>query len=83
MGVIPPFLLKTDDNPEGVEQRVFDDIKSAIIADRYAYFDDFFDNFYNADVLAGPGSATKRGKTVSMSPPGHRPTPPTPASTPG
>jgi non-heme chloroperoxidase len=31
---------------------VFDGIKQAIVADRYAYFDDFFANFYNTDVLA-------------------------------
>jgi hypothetical protein len=31
---------------------VFEDIKRAIVADRYAYFDDFFANFYNTDVLA-------------------------------
>jgi non-heme chloroperoxidase len=51
-GVIPPFLLKTDDNPEGVPGAVFEGIKAAIVADRYAYFDDFFANFYNTDVLA-------------------------------
>ena len=53
-GVIPPFLLQTDDNPQGVPGEVFEGIKSAIVADRYAYFDDFFANFYNTDVLA-PG----------------------------
>jgi non-heme chloroperoxidase len=52
-GAIPPFLLKTDDNPEGVPGQVFDDIKSAIVADRYAYFADFLDNFYNVDELRG------------------------------
>jgi non-heme chloroperoxidase len=51
-GVIPPFLLKTDDNPEGVDGQVFEDIKAAIVKDRYAYFQDFFDNFYNVDKLA-------------------------------
>jgi non-heme chloroperoxidase len=51
-GVIPPFLLKTDDNPEGVDGQVFEDIKAAIVKDRYAYFKDFFDNFYNVDKLA-------------------------------
>jgi non-heme chloroperoxidase len=53
MGAIPPFLLKTDDNPEGVEQSVFDGIKQAVIDDRPAYFKDFLDNFYNVDVLGG------------------------------
>jgi len=51
-GVIPPFLLKTDDNPQGVPGEAFEGIKAAIVADRYAYFDDFFANFYNTDVLA-------------------------------
>jgi non-heme chloroperoxidase len=51
-GVIPPFLLKTDDNPEGVDSSVFDGIKAAIVKDRYAYFKDFLDNFYNTDKLA-------------------------------
>ena len=51
-GVIPPFLLKTDDNPEGVDGQVFEGIKSAIVKDRYAYFKDFFDNFYNTDTFA-------------------------------
>ena len=52
-GAIPPFLKKTDDNPEGVDQEVFEGIKAAIVADRYAYFKDFFDNFYNVDKLGG------------------------------
>ena len=51
-GAIPPFLLKTDDNPEGVDGQVFEDIKAAVVKDRYAYFKDFFDNFYNVDKLA-------------------------------
>src|SRR5439155_25410654 len=50
-GAIPPFLLKTDDNPEGVEGKIFADIKAAIVNDRYAYFEDFLNNLYNVDVL--------------------------------
>ena len=53
LGAIPPFLLKTDDNPEGVDGAVFEGIKAAIVKDRYAYFKDFLDNFYNVDVLGG------------------------------
>lgn len=52
LGVIPPFLLQTDENPKGVPGSVFDGIKAAIAADRYAYFDAFFADFYNTDVLA-------------------------------
>ena len=50
---VPPFLLKTSDNPEGVDGSVFEGIKKAIVADRYAFFTDFFKNFYNTDLLLG------------------------------
>jgi non-heme chloroperoxidase len=53
LGAIPPFLLKTVDNPEGVDGSVFEGVKQAIKADRYAFFKGFFDNFYNTDVLGG------------------------------
>jgi non-heme chloroperoxidase len=48
---VPPFLLKTPDNPEGLDQSVFDGLEKAISADRYAFFTEFFKNFYNTDVL--------------------------------
>ena len=50
---VPPFLLKTADNPEGVDRSVFDGIAKAVAADRYAFFTEFFKNFYNADVFLG------------------------------
>jgi non-heme chloroperoxidase len=62
-GVIPPFLLQTDDNPKGVPGNVFEGIKQQVLADRYKWFDDFFANFYNTDVLAPEriGDAALRG----------------------
>lgn len=48
---VPPFLLKTADNPEGVDKSVFAGIEKAVTADRYAFFTEFFKNFYNTDVL--------------------------------
>jgi non-heme chloroperoxidase len=50
---VPPFLLKTPDNPEGVDGSVFDGIQKTIAKDRYAFFTEFFKNFYNADQLLG------------------------------
>ena len=50
---VPPFLLKTADNPEGVDGSVFEGIKKAIIADRPAFLSAFLANFYNVDVLGG------------------------------
>ena len=50
---VPPFLLKTADNPAGVDGTVFDGIKRAIAADRLAFLSEFLRNFYNVDVLGG------------------------------
>jgi len=53
MGGVPPYLLKAGDNPEGVDGSVFDGIEKAVSADRYAFFTEFFKNFYNTDVHLG------------------------------
>jgi non-heme chloroperoxidase len=53
IGAVAPFLLKTPDNPEGVDGTVFDGIQKAVVADRYAFFTEFFKNFYNTDLLLG------------------------------
>ena len=50
---VPPYLLKTADNPEGVDGGVFAGIEKAVAADRYAFFTEFFKNFYNTDVFLG------------------------------
>jgi len=46
---VPPYLLRAADNPEGVDGSVFEGIQKAILADRYA----FFKNFYNTDQYLG------------------------------
>ena len=53
MSAIPQFLLKTSDNPEGVDGSIFDGMKKAIKADRPAFLSEFFANFYNVDNLIG------------------------------
>ena len=53
MAAVPPFLLKTPDNPGGVDISVFDGIKKGIAADRLAFLGQFLANFYNVDVLRG------------------------------
>jgi pimeloyl-ACP methyl ester carboxylesterase len=50
---LEPYLLKTADNAAGVDGSVFDGIMSAAVKDRYAYFDDFYANFYNTDENLG------------------------------
>ena len=53
IGGVPPYLLKAADNPEGVDRAMFDGIQKAIVADRYAFFTEFFKNFFNTDVFLG------------------------------
>ena len=53
ISAVPPFLLKTADNPEGVDGSVFEGIKKAIAADRPAFLSTFFADFYNVDALGG------------------------------
>src|SRR6202163_2399903 len=50
---VPPYLLKTADNPEGGDGSVFAGIQKAVTSDRCAFFTCFFQNFYNTDVLLG------------------------------
>jgi len=50
---VPPYLLRAADNPEGVDGSVFEGIQKAILADRYAFFTEFFKNFYNTDQYLG------------------------------
>jgi non-heme chloroperoxidase len=50
---IPPFLLRTDDNPEGLPGSLFDGFIHAAETDGPAWLKGFLDNFYNIDMLAG------------------------------
>ena len=50
---LEPFLLAGDDNPEGVPQEVFDGIEAAAKGDRYAWYTQFFSDFYNLDENLG------------------------------
>src|SRR2546426_1259486 len=53
IGTLGPYLVKAADNPEGVDGKVFEDIKAAIRADRPAFLMEFLRNFYNYDVTGG------------------------------
>ena len=55
IAAIPPFLLRTNDNPEGVDGAVFDGIKADLTADRFAFLSQFLAMFYNADRPSGNG----------------------------
>jgi len=53
IGTLGPDLVKTPDNPEGMDRSIFDGIKAAIKADRPALLMEFLRNFYNFDVTEG------------------------------
>jgi non-heme chloroperoxidase len=65
LGSLEPFLLKTDDNPDGVPQEVFDGLLEAVTADRYAFFTQFFKNFYNSDTFLGTPRLSQEAVTAS------------------
>ncbi len=50
---IPPFLLESADNPEGVPKSAIDSTLQSIAADRFAYLSAFLHDFYNLDVTLG------------------------------
>ena len=50
---IPPYLLQTGDNPEGVPLSLFDGFAAAARADTPAWMKGFLENFYNFDTLRG------------------------------
>jgi non-heme chloroperoxidase len=50
---IPPFLLQTPDNPDGVPQSLFDGFVQAAQADTPAWMKGFLDSFYNTDSVRG------------------------------
>ena len=56
ISAVPPFLMKTADNPEGVDKEVFDDILTNIKKDRFAFLQDFGKQFYGVGLIEKPVS---------------------------
>lgn len=57
VSAIPPFLLKTDKNPDGLPVEVFDTLRAGIAADRAQFYRDLGLMFYGAN---------REGNTVSQ-----------------
>ncbi|GLZ06266.1 alpha/beta hydrolase [Actinomadura sp. NBRC 104412] len=49
VGAIPPLMIKTPDNPEGVPEKVFEDIKRGILGERSQYWMDASEPFFSAN----------------------------------
>ena len=50
------YLLQTNDNPDGVDISVFDDMKAQIRKDRFAFLQDFAKMFYGVGWVTSPVS---------------------------
>lgn len=53
---VVPCMLKSQDNPEGIEQAVFDDMNAGIRHDRAHFFAGFFKTFFGVGMLSQPVS---------------------------
>ncbi len=54
VSTVLPFMLKTDDNPGGVPQNVFDDMAEGIRTDRPSFLYEFNKDFYGAGLMSNP-----------------------------
>ena len=53
IGAVPPLMLKTDANPEGLPIEVFDGIRASVLADRSQFFQDLPTPFYGGKASQG------------------------------
>jgi len=53
---VVPYLLKTDNNPEGVDQSTFDEMAGQMITDRAHFWTPFFKQFYGVGMVSHPVS---------------------------
>jgi non-heme chloroperoxidase len=58
VGAIPPLMVKTAKNPEGLPIDVFDGLRNQLSADRSQFYEDLSAPFYGAN---RPGSKVSQG----------------------
>ena len=58
LGAIPPLMLKTEANPDGLPIEVFDGIRAGVSGDRSQFYKDLSESFYGAN---RPGSTVSQG----------------------
>jgi non-heme chloroperoxidase len=59
LGAIPPLMLRTDANPEGLPMSAFDELRAGVLRDRSQFYKDLSAPFYGAN---RPGSQVSQGK---------------------
>jgi len=58
IGAVPPIMLKTAANPDGLPMEAFDQIRAGVLADRSQFFKDLTVPFYGAN---RPGAKVSQG----------------------
>ena len=58
IGAVPPILVKSADNPEGIPIEVFDGLRSSLVKDRSQFWKDFAIMFFGAN---RPGAKVSQG----------------------
>lgn len=53
---VVPYMLQTDDNPNGVPQSTFDEMTAGMKKDREDFFQSFFKDFFGVGVVSHPVS---------------------------
>ena len=63
ISAVPPIMLKTENNPDGLPLKIFDDLRAQALADRAQFSKDIAIPFYGAD---RPGSKVSEGLQLSF-----------------
>jgi non-heme chloroperoxidase len=58
ISAVPPLMLKTEANPDGLPMKVFDDLRSGVAGDRSQFYKDLAIQFYGAN---RPGAHVSQG----------------------
>jgi non-heme chloroperoxidase len=66
ISAVPPFMLKTSDNPEGIDKSVFDQIEEGLRGDRPAFLTDFTKQFYGVGWVTSPVSDPMIASNVEL-----------------
>lgn len=65
---VVPYMLKTADNPNGVDQSTFDEMTKGMKSDRAHFLASFFKDFYGVGIVSDPASEEmlEWSRSVSM-----------------
>lgn len=58
LSAVPPIMVQSATNPEGLPMKVFDDLRAGVIADRSQFYKDLATPFYGANL---PGAKVSQG----------------------